>query len=172
MKQSEFEFSRPLPVDRVPNLGSRDRISAEPAECEKLALRFGIPQILALSAFLTSLPWRGGGLKITGPVSAEIEQISVVSLESFRTKIEIAVERYFLPPHKGAATSEEDVDIIQNGVVDLGEIVAETLALELDPYPRMPGEVFDDIQEDVDESKVTPFAALSKLAPSSGGGKK
>jgi Large ribosomal RNA subunit accumulation protein YceD len=172
MKQSEFEFSRPLPVDRVPNLGSRDRISAEPAECENLALRFGIPKIHALSAFLTSLPWRGGGLKITGPITAEVEQVSVVSLESFRTKLEIAVERYFLPPHKGPITSEEDVDIIHNGIVDLGEIVAETLALELDPYPRMPGEVFEDIQEDVDTGKVTPFAALAKLAPKSGGGKK
>ena len=33
---------------------------------------------------------------------------------------------------------------ILNGVIDLGEMVAETLALDLDPYPRKPGVSFDE----------------------------
>ena len=172
MKQPVFEFSRPLQVDRVPNLGSRDRIAANEKECAALAIRLAIPKLYSLSAFLTSSPWRGGGLKITGPLQAEYDQISVVSLESFRTKTEIDVVRYFLPPHKGANPNEEDVDIIHNAVVDLGEILAETLALELAPYPRMPGEVFEDVQEDVDPAKVSPFTGLSRLKVESGGGKK
>ena len=129
MKQPAFEFSRPLQVDRVPNLGSRDRIAADGSELAALAIRLGIPQLFSLDAFLTSMPWRGGGLKITGPMTAEFEQVSVVSLESFRTKLEIDVVRYFLSPHKSASAIEEDVDIIHSGIVDLGEILAETLAL-------------------------------------------
>ena len=172
MKQPVFEYSRPLPVDRVPNLGSRDRIEADAKECAALAIRCGIPKLHSLAAFLTSMPWRGGGLKVTGPLTAEYDQISVVSLEGFTTKLETSVERYFLPPHKGADTDAEDVDIIHNGSIDLGEIAAETLALEIDPYPRKPGEMFEDIQEDVDAAKISPFTALAKLKPTPGSGKK
>lgn len=172
MKQAVYEFSRPLQVDRVPNLGSRDRPAADEAECAALALRLGIPKLYSLSAFLTSSPWRGGGLKITGPMKAEFDQVSVVSLDTFRTKLEVDVERFFLPPHKDANANEDDVDTIQNGIVDLGEILAETMALELDPYPRKPGEVFEDIQEDVEPDKITPFAKLSKLKSALQGGEK
>jgi Large ribosomal RNA subunit accumulation protein YceD len=172
MKQPVFEFSRPLHVDRVPNLGSRDRPAADETECTALALRLGIPKLYSLSAFLTSLPWRGGGLKITGPMKAEFDQVSVVSLDTFRTKLEVDVERFFLPPHKDANANEDDVDTIQNGIVDLGEILTETMALELDPYPRKPGEVFEDVQEDVEPDKITPFTKLSKLKSTLQGGKK
>jgi Large ribosomal RNA subunit accumulation protein YceD len=163
MKQPGYEFSHPLLVDRVPNLGSHDRLSADEKECDALAIRLGLPKLYSLGAFLKSMPWRGGGLKVTGPLKAEFDQISVISLESFRTTLEVDVERYFLPAHKGANPSEEEVDIIENGIIDLGEILAETMALELDPYPRKPGEVFDDIQEDIEPDKISPFTGLSKL---------
>ena len=35
-----FEFSRPLQVDRVPKLGSTEKLSAEPEELKALAKRF------------------------------------------------------------------------------------------------------------------------------------
>jgi hypothetical protein len=37
------------------------------------------------------------------------------------------------------------------------------MALELDPYPRKAGEVFDDIKEEPEPAKISPFTALSKL---------
>ena len=58
---------------------------------------------------------------------------------------------------------EEDIDLISHGEVDLGELVVESLALELDPYPRRPGEVFE-APEDIDiEKEKSPFAALKNL---------
>ena len=69
-------------------------------------------------------------------------------------------------PRGGDPAAEDDVDIIENGVVDLGEILAETLALELDPYPRQEDEFFSDIEEPPEPAKVSPFIALSKLKPS------
>ncbi len=163
MKQPVYEFSRPLQVDRIPNLGSHDRLVADEKECAALAIRLGLAKLQSLSAFLKSMPWRGGGLKITGLLKANFEQTSVVSLETFRTSLDVEVERYFLPPHKGASASEDDADIIEHGIVDLGEILAETMALELDPYPRKPGEEFQDIQEDVEPEKISPFTGLSRL---------
>src|SRR3990170_5512878 len=163
MKQIVYEFSRPLQVDRVPALGCHERLAAAEKECAALAKRFGLPRIHSLGGLLKVEPWRGGGLKITGTVNARIDQISVISLEIFTSDLEFAIERYFLSPRAGNPADEEDVDVIENGSVDLGEILAETMALELNPYPRKPGEVFNDIEEEPEPAKISPFAALSKL---------
>ena len=136
------EFSRPLLVDRVPRKGSHEHIKADEAECAKLAKRFAIPALHKLSARLLCSPWRGGGIKITGTVDAEFEQRSVISLELFASNSQFQLERFFLPSHKLDENVEDDADPISNGVIDLGEVVAETLGLELDPYPRKPGESF------------------------------
>lgn len=165
MKQVTVEFSRPLLVDRVPADGSFEKIAAEPAECEALARRLGVPAVHAVSAGLRAKPWRGGGLKIEGRLLADLDQVSVVSLETFRHQVSFEVLRYFLPFGATPANDEADADPIQQGEVDLGAIVAETLALELDAYPRKPGETFGDHLEFADEpaKPTSPFAALSSL---------
>jgi hypothetical protein len=165
MKQVVYEFSRPLQVDRVPNLGCHERLAADEKECAALAKRFDLPRIHSLGGFLKAVPWRGGGLKITGTLNAKVDQVSVISLETFTSDLEFAIERYFLSPRAGQPTAEEDVDIIENGSVDLGEILAESMALELDPNPRQEGEVFNDIEEHPESAKVSPFTGLSKLKP-------
>jgi uncharacterized metal-binding protein YceD (DUF177 family) len=111
------------------------------------------------------MPWRGGGLKIEGRVLADLDQVSVVSLETFRHQVSYEVLRYLLPPGAAPTNEEADADPILHGEVDLGEIVAETLALELDAYPRKPGESFGDHLESGDEpaKEASPFAALSNL---------
>ncbi len=166
MKQVVNEFSRPLQVDRVPALGCHERIAADEKECVALAKRLDLPKIHSLGGLLKAVPWRGGGLKITGTLNARVDQVSVISLEIFTSDVEFAVERYFLSPRAGNPADEEDVDVIENGSVDLGEILAETMALELDPYPREAGEVFYDVEEQPEPEKVSPFTALSKLRPS------
>ena len=83
MKPVVFEFSRPLLVDRVPALGSHERIAADDKECAALAKRLGIPKLHSLGGLLKASPWRGGGLKVTGTMQAEVDQVSVVSLEVF-----------------------------------------------------------------------------------------
>jgi hypothetical protein len=94
---------------------------------------------------------------------ADLDRESVVSLQSFSTTQVIDIDRYFLPP--GATAGEEDdADPIEAGAVDLGEVAAETLALDLDPYPRQPGEHFDAPHDRLPESS-SPFANLSKLLP-------
>ena len=168
IKAPKLEFSRPLIVDRVPRKGSHEVFAAEEAECKALAMRFELPAIHSLKAHLIATPWRGGGLKVTGNFTADLEQISVVSLEPFRQTYTYEVERYFLPPKIAINGIEEDAEIIDNGEVDLGELVAENLSLELDPYPRNKGEEFADHEEwDVASEnelrKPSPFANLIKL---------
>lgn len=154
------EFHRPIEVARVPNLGSHEKIAADAKELKALAKRLDVPALHALSAELHVKPWRGGGFKVSGLLKADVEQVSVISLEAFRQVGNFQVERYFLPASAahGANESDEDIDIIQGGIIDIGEVVAETLALELDPYPRKPGESFADGQGPEDEN-VHPFPA-------------
>ena len=159
-----FEFSRPLQVDRVPKLGSTEKLSAEPAELQALAKRFKIPVLHSLSAEIRATPWRGGGMKLEGHITAALEQVSVISLEAFRETVSVPLARYFLP--HGAVVDnqqEDDADPIDNGWIDLGEVVAETLALDLDPYPRKPGEAFPGhVEDDGAEAKApSPFAVLA-----------
>jgi uncharacterized protein len=169
MKQprSQPEFSRPLQADRVPKAGSDERLTAEPAECRALAARMKIPAIHSLSAEIRATPWRGGGIKLEGHITADLEQVSVISLEPFRETVSLPVSRYFLPP--GAAAehqAEDDADPIRDGWIDLGEVVAETLALDLEPYPRKAGEAFAEHIEDAPapgpDSAGSPFAVLAR----------
>jgi uncharacterized metal-binding protein YceD (DUF177 family) len=167
MKHSSpaLEFSRPLQTDRVPKLGSVEKLKAEPKELAALARRMKIPAIHELSAEIRATPWRGGGMKLEGHLTADLEQVSVVSLEAFRETISVPVLRYFLP--HGAAqesTEEDDADPIEGGIIDLGEVVAETLALDLEPYPRKPGEAFAEHIEDdgTAAESESPFAVLAR----------
>ena len=160
------EFSRPLQTDRVPKLGSTEKIKAEPEEMKALARRLQIPALHALSAEIRATPWRGGGLKLEGHLTADLEQVSVISLETFRETLAVPNFRYFMPPGSLTATheDEDDADPIDNGWIDLGEVTTEVLALDLEPYPRKPGEAFADRIEAVEEpgEKLSPFAILAK----------
>ena len=166
MKHVIPEFSRLLAVDRVPRAGSYEKITANPKECRAVAARLDVLALHVFGAELRATPWRGGGLKLEGKLTADVEQISVVSLEAVRNLVEFPVLRYFMPPGAEArADDEAEIDPIENGHVDLGEVATETLALELDPYPRHPGEAFDGIIGEAPESPVreSQFAALLKL---------
>jgi uncharacterized metal-binding protein YceD (DUF177 family) len=139
--EPRVEFPRPLLVARVPKLGSHEKLKADAKECERLAKRLGVVVVHEVKAELKVRPWRGGGFKVAGLATIDLEQTSVISLEDFRQSLEFEVERYFLPSI-GDPDEELDIDVIDNGEIDLGEVVAETIALELDPYPRKPGEAF------------------------------
>lgn len=161
MKPPRPEFSRPLEVARVPALGSFEKIAADAGECVELAQRLKLPKVHGLWADLRVKPWRGGGFKVSGEVRADIEQESVISLELFRSEVRFSVERYFL--QRVGADEDEEVDVIGNGELDLGEIAVETLGLELDPYPRKAGEVFQlaaPQEEAPPVAKISPFAVL------------
>jgi uncharacterized metal-binding protein YceD (DUF177 family) len=163
--EPQTEFSRPLDVARVPKLGSHENLVASTAECTALARRLNVPVIHSLKAKLHVKPWRGGGLHVKGTLVAELDRESVVSLEAFLTTEELVVERFYLAAPKGEdLETDEDIDPIQDGLIDLGELVAETLALDMDPYPRKPGESFQGPAVDetpLEPEKPNPFNVLS-----------
>jgi hypothetical protein len=170
MKPAQFEFSRPLPADRVPREGSSESIAADPKELIALARRLGVPALHSLSAGLKAEPWRGGGLKITGQFTADVEQTCVVTLDQFRSTVTGPVERIYMPDTVVMTSEEDDADHLIDGSADLGELVTETLALALDPYPRKPGVSFE-AAEFGTESAPASFAELAALKRPGGGSK-
>jgi hypothetical protein len=52
---------------------------------------------------------------------------------------------------------------MENGIIDLGEAAAETMALALDPFPRSPGAAAALKEAGViGEDEVVPFNALTE----------
>jgi len=173
------EFSRVLQLDRL-NLGPvTETLHADEAECAALAERFGLPAIARLSGTLAvTRPAQGPAVRVAGEVAAEVTQTCVVSLEPFSQAVhESFVQRYTFeavaePPEVFSdPDAEEPPEPITGDTLDIGEILAEQLALALDPYPHAPGVRFpgasfgaaDDDDEPDDAAPASPFAVLKDL---------
>jgi Large ribosomal RNA subunit accumulation protein YceD len=166
------EFSRLIPVDRIPPEGAREHIVATEQERGALAERFGLLAVRELSARLQLEPWRRGGIKISGRWDARVKQTCVVTLEPFEEILREDITRYFAgqnAPGPAAVThsveslEEDEPDLISGGSIDLGELVAESLGLALDPYPRKPGAEFSSSALDEKNPAHSPFAVLKPL---------
>lgn len=174
------EFSRPLRAESVHMRGRTERLTATPAECAALAARFDILAVSSLTAQIELRPHRRDGLALSGHLVADVVQACVVSLEPVPAHIEVDFERVFEPgaedPNESFSVddlfdpdAEDPPEPLIDGIVDLGEVVAEELALSLDPYPRapdaeIPAQYRDTDEEDPAQARAgdthRPFAVL------------
>lgn len=162
------EFSRPIRLAPEPR---EVVLEATAAERDALAARFGILGIHALAARLMLRPEPGGTIRARGTLSAEVEQACVVTLEPVRQRVEAAIDLRILG--EGETPADEDPDSpdeieSQGGTAELGEAVAEQLALALDPYPRAEGAELPDFDppetpEPSPPDRPNPFLGLAKL---------
>ncbi|MCS6778666.1 MAG: DUF177 domain-containing protein [Geminicoccaceae bacterium] len=139
------ELSRRLDVGRLGGAVRTDRIDADVAERAGLARRLALDAILSLHAETRTARLPGdGAIAVEGRLTADVVQRCVVTLEPFSSRVTAEFRRVFT-----TAASPVDREIVidaerdepeplDGDVVDLGEIVAEELALALDPYPRSP----------------------------------
>lgn len=171
-QQKAPEFSRPVAADSVSSHVQRREIAAEPAERNALAQRFGLLSLDTLGAVLELHRQAGDVIHVSGHLSADVVQSCVVSLVPVPAHIETDFELGY-----GGAAAEPDEGVIEptgvdapeplvEGQIDLGEAVAQQLAIALDPYPRAPGaglgpEGFTAGQAETGGKQ--PFAALASL---------
>lgn len=127
------------------------RIEADERERAALAARFAIVSVDALSAEI-ELELCKKGVRASGRLSARITQNCAVSGDPFPLAIEEPVVLRFIEEGTAALTpsdedaidfdlTAEDCDEIEYGgeSFDLGEAVAQTLGLAIDPYAEGPG---------------------------------
>jgi hypothetical protein len=167
---TDHGFYRPQSLAALPSGGLEVTIEAKPSERRGLAVFLDIPDVNFLRAKLLIQHWRGHGVRVTGALEADIVETCVVTLEPLRTKIGANVDRKFLPesmleqdtePHELLLDPDGDdpPDPLPH-VLDLGELAAEELALNLDPYPRKEGVDAANNEPEPDLRGESPFAKL------------
>jgi len=140
--------ARPLPADPVV-------IEADAAERDALARRFGLGGIDSLRAEVVleeKGPHKSGVIRASGVLSAAVQQICAVSNENFPVTLSEPFELRFVPAATRAMATDgdeppeielerEELDEIEyaGDSFDLGEAVAQTLGLAIDPYAEGPG---------------------------------
>ncbi len=157
------EFHRPLALDRIGAHGLDLTVDANPAECAALAVRMGLPAVLALSCTFHLIREGRDIVLARGVLRARVTQTCVISLEEFDTSLEEVFQVRFVPSGEESddIDPESDDEIpFEGSQIDPGEAAAEQLGLALDPYPRMPGVEMPMVDDDPEPH---PFAALRRL---------
>lgn len=140
----ESEFSRmvrhrPLPAEPI---------VLEPTAQERIALaeRFGLPSIETLRATVT-LDDDGKAIKAKGHLSAAVHQACAVSGEPFPVTIEEPLSLRFVQPSPVIHDPDTEIELTREELdeieysgdsFDLGEAVAQSLELAMDPYAEGP----------------------------------
>lgn len=169
----EIPFSHAIRVSDVPAAGRKLRLSANADERACLAGKLGVAAIERLDAEIELLPLDESALRVRGTLDSDLVQTCIVTLDPVRQTVHETFDLVFLPEERrsddGAKTvlldpmDDEDRDYYRDGRLDLGPIVAEHLALGLDPYPRQPGTDFPAHIEDDTSDRVSPFESLRQL---------
>lgn len=161
-------LSRPFPLHRITPAGVAAEVEATPEERAALAVDLGLPGVSRLEGRFR-LVGLADRIRVTGRVSARVEQICTVTLDPFEADIGEDVEVEFQaasPRRSGAAVIDIDPDRdlpeeLVGDRIDLGAITAEFLALGLDPYPRKPGVAFEAAEDE--RGAESPFGGLAHL---------
>jgi uncharacterized metal-binding protein YceD (DUF177 family) len=173
------EFSRPVGIDTLGEGERRMAIEAGESERSALARRFCLVAIDRLSAEF-ALSRRGEEVTMAGALSAAVTQSCVATGMPLEAALEEPFEIVFRPQPEPAGGDEEvelddsemDVVFYDGAAVDAGEAVAETLLLNLDPYPRAPdADAALEAAGVKSEEEAGPFAALAGLKDKLKGGK-
>ncbi len=175
------EFSRPISVSRLGSDPVHYRIEAKPGEASALASRFGIPAVHRLEASVSLHRRPGGDIAFVADLRAAVTQSCVVTLAPLDVTID---EPFSLVFRAGIDEDEADrialeeledeiVEPLIDDVIDIGEVVAQQLALALDPYPRSPelpaegeGLVLGDDELDTPLKPENPFSVLKRFTKS------
>ncbi|MGN1078560.1 MAG: YceD family protein [Alphaproteobacteria bacterium] len=170
MKKISPEFSYIVDVRQIPVSGLTLDLRADEAQRRALADRFDIPSIKALSARVVLTKINKDRVRVNGTFEADVEQICVVTLEPFVQQVQDHFSVIFSQEEDPSLKLNEidldmdednDVEILENGKIDVGELTAEFLSLALDPFPHAPDAVFQ--PESAPEIQKNAFSVLEKL---------
>ena len=165
------EFSRPESLDKIGRSSKPVHIEATAEERAVLSRRFGLVALDRLAADYL-LEKDGEAIIARGHIEAELAQSCVASGVPVPERIDepfaIRFEREAAAsgPDEEVELSSDDCDVIffAGDRIDMGEAVAETLSLSMNPYPRSPDA--DSVLREagvLSEDEASPFAKLREL---------
>jgi len=176
MREHRAENAAPAPwrvpvvVEDIAETGQHFDLAADDEVRAAIARLAGLRDLPRLQAAF-EVTRHGGGLRVSGRVSASVGQTCVLTLEPLLNAVEEDVDLLFMPQSVAAQSAEDDAGALPvegkwddpeplvGDLVDLGAIATEFLILGIDPYPRKAGATFEPPQELRPEAGA--FAALA-----------
>lgn len=173
-ERSQTHLSIQFHLDDVAGDGMRFHLRADDEELGSLTKRLGVVEVESVEAWLdVARTGEPREIMLQGRVCARLVQSCVVTLEPVVETIDAPLVLK-LTDHEQDDEIElelgEDADDppeeVEGGIVDLGDIVAQQVALEMEPFPRAPEAAFKDAASESDDPEPTtpnPFEALAAL---------
>lgn len=174
MTSSENEFSHIVKLDEIGAGSSQYSIAADEDARGRLAGRFGLIALKQLDANI-ALVRNGHDIHATGHMCAHVIQACIASGDPVAADINEPIDIMFTPEPEADTNVEieleaADCDTVfhDDKAIDLGEMVAQSLALALNPYPRSSDaelqlKAAGVKNEDEVTVKTSPFSALATL---------
>ena len=169
MSDSSPEFSEILKLSNIGSAPIKSKITASENQRAALAKRFDLPSIESFSADYI-VKAENDRFVFTGTITATLHQLCAISGRDFPVSISEPFNIAFVEKTDMENLDEEveldsdDCDILEyeNAQFDIGEALAQTLYLALDPYPRGPDA--DAVAKNLtSEEEAGPFGALAAL---------
>ncbi len=188
-KRLDREWSVPVAVDEIPAQGKSFEITPADDEKKAIAKRLGLVSLDGLKAKVEVMRESGHVVQVKGALSAAVTQSCIVSLEPVTSEIEDVFEAWYADheqalsfkraQHEALNKKEladlpmleenEDPEPIENGHIDIGELVTQYLSLSINPYPQKEGTEYANKEQEQKESpdklRPNPFAALKNWRP-------
>jgi uncharacterized metal-binding protein YceD (DUF177 family) len=137
------EFSRRVEIARLGALEAIYPISADAEERPALARRFDLLSLDRLEAEIRLQRLAGGMVRLSGWLGADVVQACVVSLEPVASTLDRDFTVLYGSTESGKTVmvdlETDEAEPFDGDAIDIGEAVAQQLALALDPYPRASG---------------------------------
>jgi len=165
---SANEFSHVVKLSEIGNHSHNIRLSAGEQARSGLIARFDLAALDSLEAEISLKP-EASGILATGRFTAKLAQYCIASDDPVPALLDETVNIRFIPePVVGGEieleTDDCDTMFHDGQTIDLGEAVAQSLGLALDPYPRSPdAETILKAAGVKSEDEAAPLGALSSL---------
>jgi len=165
------EYSVPVRIASLGLAPAHFQLMATEAERAALAARFDLPGIASLTGTLAVVR-RGEGADVEGSWAATVIQRCSISGEPVPARVSGPLSLRFEPaaPAPGEIELAEDaLDTmpVEDGGIDLGEALAQSLLLALDPFPRADEAVLAQARAHLlSEEQAAALAEAERLARS------
>jgi uncharacterized metal-binding protein YceD (DUF177 family) len=181
--QPVAEGSAPLAwshaIEEIGKAGFQRTREASAEERSAVARELGLIACERLVATYLLRARAGGRYELEATISAAITQACVVTLDPVPQAIEAEVAARFWPAEELAGsldegglvdpTAEDEPEPIIDGMLEVGRVVYEQLAMVIDPFPRAPDAVLERTEAagsaaaTGESTTEGPFAKLSAL---------
>lgn len=173
---TDWPLTTIIQLQDVPPSGKHLPFKATPEECAAVAEFLEVPKVASIQAELHIKPYSNGDVRVTGTIEALVTYMCGITLQPFEDEIHAEANVLYVDSvRRKELLSKWDLDDILdldkdipdeliNGLIPIGGLICEHLALGVEPYPRAPGAAFEgDDEAEQDIKPASPFGVLKGL---------